>query len=498
VKNPCGELIRPAPGEKLMTRSARTCRLVTLGCKVNQYETQYVKEMLEGGGWVEAAAGEPAALYVVNTCTVTHEGDAKSRQLIRRLHAENPHADIAVMGCYATRDPAAVGRLPGVSHVITDKERLLDELARYGVTETPVGISRFDGHQRAFVKVQDGCLLGCSYCIIPSVRPVVRSRPIAEVAAEVERLAAAGFPEIVLTGVHLGHYGIDLSRGRPRGQWQRLGRLLQRLCELPGDFRIRLSSLEAAEARDDLVRVLAEQPRICPHLHLCLQSGSDRILARMKRRYTAAGFVERVRRIRAALDAPAFTTDVIVGFPGETDADFEATCRVVREVGFARLHVFSYSPREGTPAAQLGEAVSPAVVARRREQLRELEREQRRAYHARLVGRTLDVLVEGADPERAGHVRGTSCRYAPVVFRGHAPALLRRRVPVRITDCTDEVLRGEPEITPSGAARLGVVYVPCAGAAEGKAGDSTTEPSESSPAQGAHAPRSGRLALPTL
>src|SRR4051794_37246657 len=349
--------------ERAMPISERTCRLVTLGCKVNQYETQYVKEALEINGYREADDGEAADLCVVNTCTVTSEGDAKSRTAVRRLHQRNPGASIVVMGCYATRDSAAVAKLPGVVRVVTDKATLPTELADFGVTTMPAGITRFDDHQRAFVKVQDGCLLNCTYCIIPSVRPTLRSRPPAEIAAEVSRLAEAGYREVVLTGIHLGHYGLDLSRGRPKAEWCRLWHLLERLARLPGDFRIRLSSLEAAEARDDLVRVLAEQPRLCPHLHLCLQSGSDRVLARMKRRYRSAGFLERCRRIREALDAPALTTDVIVGFPGETDEDFEATCRVVREAGFARLHLFSYSPREGTPAAEWGQTVPPGVAA---------------------------------------------------------------------------------------------------------------------------------------
>ncbi len=423
----------------------RTCRLLTLGCKVNQYETQYVKELLEANGYAEAAEGRPADLCVVNTCTVTAEGDAKGRQLVRRLHQANPGAAIVVMGCYATRDPDTVRRLPGVTHVITDKEHLADELAPFGVTVRPAGISRFDGHQRAFVKVQDGCLLNCSYCIIPHVRPTLRSRPPEEIEAEVARLVEGGYHEVVLTGVHLGHYGIDLSRGRPRAEWVRLWHLLGRLARLPGDFRIRLSSLEAAEARDDLVRVLANEPRVCPHLHLCLQSGSDRVLARMKRRYTSAGFLERCRRLREALDAPAFTTDVIVGFPGETEEDFAATCRVVRAVGFSRVHVFSYSRREGTAAARWGEAVPPAVAAARRECLLELERELAGAYYRSLLGRRLDVLVEGPDPRRPGLVRGTSERYAPVSFRGHAPALLRRRVPVRAVAVDGDTLLGEPE-----------------------------------------------------
>jgi threonylcarbamoyladenosine tRNA methylthiotransferase MtaB len=422
----------------------RTCRLATLGCKVNQYETQYVKEMLEANGYREALEGEPADLCVVNTCTVTADADAKGRQLIRRLACENPRSAIIVMGCYATREPQAVVRLPRVAKVITDKERLTDELREFGVSRRPRGISRFDGHQRAFVKVQDGCLLHCSYCVIPHVRPTLRSRPVEEIVEEVERLVAGGCPEIVLTGIHLGHYGIDLSRGRPKAQWRRLWYLLERLAALPGDFRIRLSSLEAAEVRDDLVRVLAFSPRFCPHLHLCLQSGSDRILKAMKRRYTSAGFLERCRRLRRALDQPAFTTDVIIGFPGETDADFEATCRVVCDVGFPKVHIFSFSSRAGTPAAAMTDVVPSAVVAERRRRLLDLERNAANAYFQSLRGRVLDVLVEGADPHRPGWVRGTSCRFAPVTFKGHSAALLRKRVPVRAVDVVNGLLQGDP------------------------------------------------------
>ncbi len=429
----------------------KTCRLVTLGCKVNQYETQYVKEALLAGGYREARDDEPAGLCLVNTCTVTGEADAKGRQLIRRLAQANPGAQLVVMGCFATRDPATVARLPGVTRVITDKTRLPEELAALGVSELPRGITRFDGHQRAFVKVQDGCLLNCSYCIIPHVRPRLRSRPLDDLLDEVNNLVAGGCQEIVLTGIHLGHYGIDLSRGRPRDQWCRLWHLVRALGRLPGNFRLRLSSLEAAEVRDDLVCALSDEPRFCPHLHLCLQSGSDRILARMRRRYRVAGFLERCRRLRNELDLPAFTTDIIVGFPGETEEDFEATCRVVREAGFSRLHVFSYSPRSGTPAARLMDTVPAPVVAERRRRLLDLERELAREYHDSLVGRTLDVLVEGADPRRPGHARGTSCRYAPVSFPGFAAALVGRRVPVRAMSVAIDGILGEPE--PDGPSR---------------------------------------------
>jgi threonylcarbamoyladenosine tRNA methylthiotransferase MtaB len=428
--------------------SSPTCRLITLGCKVNQYESQFVKEALEQNGYREAADKEAADLCVVNTCTVTMEGDAKSRQAIRRLHHENPRAAIVVMGCYATRDPAAVGRLPGVSRVITDKNRLPEEMHDFGVRDWPSGIRRFDGHQRAFVKVQDGCLLNCAFCIIPSVRPMLRSRPVEAIVDEVAGLVESGVQEIVLTGIHLGHYGIDLSRGRPKTEWRRLWHLLDRLDRLPGDFRIRLSSLEAAEARDDLVRAMRDSSRVVPHLHLCLQSGSDRILASMRRRYRMAGFLERCERVRRMLDQPAFTTDIIVGFPGETEDDFQETCRVVHEVGFSKIHVFSYSPRAGTPAASLPDQVTTSVVADRRQRLRELERESALRYYRTLIGRELAVLVEGTDPLRPGHALGTSCRYALVSFPGYVPALVRRVVPIRIVDAAADGLVGSPAAEP--------------------------------------------------
>ena len=429
-------------------QSPRTVRLLTLGCKVNQYETQYVKELLEANGYVEADEGARADLCIVNTCTVTHEGDAKSRQTVRRIAQQNPGSDVVVMGCYATRDPGAVGRLPGVTKVIAGKDRLLEELEPFGVTLPIGGISRFDGHQRAFVKVQDGCLLNCSYCIIPTVRPVLRSRPIAEIEEEVTRLVESGYREIVLTGIHLGHYGIERSKGQPRERWERLWHLLDKLERLSGDFRIRLSSLEAAEARNDLIHAVAGNSRVCPHLHLCLQSGSDRILSAMQRRYRRAGFLERCRRIREALHRPAFSTDVIIGFPGETDEDFEQTCTVLREVGFCKVHVFSFSPREGTPAARLRQTVPPPIVARRRERLRELDAELSREYGESLIGMTLDVLVEGAAEGRPGLVTGTSCRYVPVAFPGDLSSLIRRRIRVRVLSREGGLLQGEQENPP--------------------------------------------------
>lgn len=392
-----------------------TLKTVTLGCKVNQYETQYVREGLAQIGFRDAAADEAADLCVVNTCTVTHEGDAKSRQTIRQLAARNPGTRIVVMGCYATRAPEEVASLPGVVEVLTDKRELPDLLGRFGVVDIPTGISRFDGRKRAYVKVQDGCLLSCSFCIIPKVRPQLASRPAEHILDEVRRLVAGGYREVILTGIHLGHYGVDFSRGRPKSDWLRLAQLVDRIARLDGEFRVRLSSIEATEVTRELIATMAEHPqKVCPHLHVSLQSGSDRILRRMRRRWGAQRFVDRCRLVRQSLDQPALTTDIIVGFPGETEADFLDTCRVAEEVGFSKIHIFPFSPRRTTPAAEMPDQISPAVKAERVERLRELERRLAERYHQSLVGRELQVMVESPVAERPGYIYGTSCRYAIV------------------------------------------------------------------------------------
>jgi len=397
-----------------------TCRFVTLGCKVNQYDTQLVREALLDAGYREARPGERAALCVVNTCTVTDKADADGRYEIRKLLRQDPAAKIVVMGCYATRAPREVRALPGVAAVIEHRDRLAEELAQFGVKRLPRGISKFAGHHRAFVKVQDGCLLNCTFCIIPQVRPSLRSRPPDEIEAEVCRLVAAGFHEIVLTGIHLGHYGVEFSKGRPRREWCRLSHLVRRLTQIPGDWRLRLSSLEATEVTDDLIGVLASEPRVCPHLHLCLQSGSDSVLLAMKRRYRVAGFMRRVDKIQRELDQPALTTDVIVGFPGETERDFEDTLRVCEAVGFSKIHIFPFSPRRGTPAASMTMAISPGAMRDRKSRLQALESQLAARYYRSLVGRSLQVLVERpvGDPGEGSH--GTTCRYVPVRFTAHA------------------------------------------------------------------------------
>ena len=392
-----------------------TLKTVTLGCKVNQYETQYVREGLAKIGFRDAAADERAELCVVNTCTVTHEGDAKSRQTIRQLAARNPGTRIVVMGCYATRAPEEVAALPGVVEVLRDKRELPDLLGRFGVVDIPTGISRFDGRKRAYVKVQDGCMLHCSFCIIPKVRPQLASRPAEHILDEIRRLVDHGYREVILTGIHLGHYGVDFSRGRAKSDWLRLAQLVDRIARLDGDFRIRLSSIEATEVTRELVATMAEHSqKVCPHLHVSLQSGSDRILRRMRRRWGSQRFVDRCRLVRETLDQPAFSTDIIVGFPGETEADFLETCRVADEVGFSKIHIFPFSPRRTTPAAEMPDQVPPPVKAERVERLAELERRLAERYYRSLIGRELQVMVESPVAERPGYIYGTSCRYAIV------------------------------------------------------------------------------------
>ncbi len=389
-------------------------KTLTLGCKVNQYETEYVREGLVQVGYRDAGEGEVADLCVVNTCTVTNEGDSKSRQLIRRLHRDNPDARILVMGCYATRAPEEVAALPGVAEVVTDKRELPDLLGRFGVVDIPTGISGFGNRHRAYIKVQDGCLLKCSYCIIPKVRPQAYSRPQQHILDEVRRLADAGYRELVLTGVHLGHYGVEGNFHKPKSEWLRLSDLVREIVTLPGDFRLRLSSIEATEVTRELIDVMAEFPqRVCPHLHICLQSGSDRVLRRMRRRWSTQMFMDRCNLVKRRLDHPAITTDIIVGFPGETQEDFEATCRVAREVGFSKIHVFPFSPRRGTPAAEMSDQVPKKERSRRGRELAEIEQQMRFEYWESLVDRPLRVMLESSSEDDQMWL-GTSCRYAPV------------------------------------------------------------------------------------
>jgi len=390
-----------------------TLKIVTLGCKVNQYESEYLRQGFARLGYSAAEKGRSADLCIVNTCIVTSIGEAKSRKAIRQIARDNPQAEIIVVGCHATRSPEEVAAMPGVAEVVTDKRQLPDLLARRGLIDIPSGIDSFGARHRAYVKVQDGCRMGCSYCIIPTVRPNLTSRPADDVLAEIERLVEGGYREIVLTGIHLGHYGVDLDGPRTN-----LAALTGRIAELGGDFRVRISSIEAAEASDELIGLMADFPdRVCPHLHISMQSGSDAVLKRMRRR-GIDHFMRRCEEVQTRLDRPGMTTDAIVGFPGETDEEFAETCAVVRRIGFSKLHVFRFSPREGTPAAAMEDRVPEQLKQRRAAELARLGDDLRLEYFERLLDSRSQVLVERSIADSPGMLLGTSGRYAPVELAG--------------------------------------------------------------------------------
>ena len=404
----------------------RTCRLVTLGCKVNQYETQLVREALLQSGYREALEGESADVCVVNTCTVTNTGDSKSRQVIRQLARQNPGTKTIVMGCYATRDAGAVAALPNVIEVVQDKRELPDVLSRFGVAELPAGITDFEGRQRAFVKIQDGCILKCSYCIIPTVRPGLRSREPQVIEDEVRALIEHGYREIVLSGIHMGHFGVDTNNLPAGSRPERLWDLLRRLDGIPGDWRMRLSSIEAVEVNDEFIRACGDCRHLCAQFHPALQSGSDAVLSRMRRRYRVQRFLERLQQMRELLGPQtAFSTDVIVGFPGETEREFQETLETCRAARFMKVHVFPFSRRDGTPAATMPDQVSPQEIRRRVQVLSDLERELAERYYLERVAEAeeLQVLAERVSERGAGWLRGTDRWYMPVEFRGTAADL---------------------------------------------------------------------------
>jgi len=413
-----------------------TLKTVTFGCKVNQYETEYVRQGLQLAGYRDAVEGETVDLCVVNSCTVTAEAEAQSRKFIRRLARQHPQVSIVVMGCYATRNPVEVASLPAVVDVVTDKRDLPNLLRRFGVGEPPVGLTQYQSRQRAVIKVQDGCAMNCAYCIIPSVRPVLSSRPIAEVVDEVTRQVAAGHGEVVLTGIHLGHYGFE------GGRRSALADLVEALVALPGQFRLRLSSVEAAEVTPRLLELMASNPRrLCPHLHVPLQHGSDAVLERMRRRYTFAEFAECVSAIRRWLPRAAISTDVIVGFPGETEDDFAVTCRRVEELAFSRVHVFRFSPRKGTDAAGMPNQVPDRVRLSRATQLGGAAQLVAKRYAASLLGGMAQVMAEEAVPDRPGWLQGTSGEYVTVWFASPEQAI-GRLFDVRITEAVGDTLLG--------------------------------------------------------
>ena len=507
--------------------------LRTLGCKVNQYESQQIRELLESLGLQPADAGEPADLAVVNSCAVTATASAKTRQTARRLSAGG-NTPVIVLGCGATADAQRLGRIPGVVGLWGHQDDIPRQVRNYVVhrllngsapgaqagrkpvarhpdrrrparddgwmnsassaqgeraeqaanptsfTQTTIAptsafvntqaengaldspIHRFDGHQRAFLKVQDGCDACCAYCIVPRLRPTLRSKPPEAVVAEARTLIEAGHREIVLTGVYLGAFGRTTAIRRRWRSDERppLADLVQTVADLPGLARLRLSSLEPGDVDDHLLDVLASNDCCVPHLHLPLQSGSSQVLGRMNRQYDANDYLAMIDRVQAALDRPAVTTDILVAFPGETEEDFEATLDMVRRAGFCKVHAFRFSPREGTAAARWSSRFVPSQVARERmDRLQETAVETASEFRHRFVGCVERVIVERADdrsdtPSAAvcSH-HGRSDRYFDVHFEATTADAPRPGdvVHVRIDRITADGARGTLQASPADA-----------------------------------------------
>ena len=420
--------------------------LQTLGCKLNQADTARLETELRSRGMVPAAAAEEADLLVVNTCTVTGRADADGRQILRRLARLNPGGRLVAMGCYANRDPEALQSLAGVDLVSggSDPALVLREAVRSFPGELTAeaqpyhAVPTVAGRTRAYLKVQDGCNLTCSYCIIPTVRGRSRSLPAPELEASLRRLIEAGFVEVVLTGVNTGAWGNDLP-GSPS-----LRDLLARLTAAPGLGRLRLNSLEPRTVTGELVDFLAATPRVARHLQIPLQSGSDRILARMRRNYRRRSYLDLLERLVSRLPDVGLGADVIVGFPGESEEDFLQTEELIRHSPLSYLHVFSYSARPGTDAAILPDAVPPVVIRDRARRLRDLAAEKGSAFRRRFIGRTLEaVTLDGASND--GSVRALTGNFFEVALPpGSAPG--NALVDVEILEAGLERARGVPAI----------------------------------------------------
>ncbi len=444
----------------------KTCAFITLGCKVNQYETQAIRESLAAKGFLETAPEQAADLYVINTCTVTSASDEKSRQYIKKVKRKNPGATVVVTGCYAEADTETIKKMEGVDYVITKAEEArlaeivisgmtilpaLDGMGKEesekgfsgrksvsGLTEAPIynlKISYFTGHTRAFLKIEDGCDMYCSYCIIPFVRGGIKSRRPQDILEEAKRLIQNGYKEVILTGIHLGAYGRDTL-----GNHQLLD-IITMLSTLSGLERIRLSSVEVNEMTSDLIDLAAHTKKVCPHFHIPLQSGDDFILKRMNRKYTASQYLEILDNIRSRIDLPSFTTDVIIGFPGEKDIHFENTVNLCKKAGFSRMHIFPFSAREGTPAAKMSDHCQPQIIKQRKKILEATASIFAFNYKKNFLNRRVDILVEAQRDHKTSKLCGYSEHYIKVLFDG--PDMVKNTVvSVQIDEITPSVAIG--------------------------------------------------------
>lgn len=420
----------------------------TLGCKVNQYDSQRMRTRLMRRGFRSVAAdgdSEPD-LIVVNTCSVTSESDRKGRQTIRKLIRRHPGARVVVTGCYSERKPQEILRLEGVDEIVAIEdqeewiERLSEELGwgcedQDALWESDLGIEGFEEHTRAFVKIQDGCDLKCTFCSIPQSRGKARSRSLLDIVEECTNLVRCGYPEIVLCGICIGHYGRGGDVGLPE--------LVQRISEIDAIRRVRISSLEPQHASDELLETMRKSGgAICPHLHLPLQSGSNTILRRMKRPYTMEYFLERVQRARELLPDFEVSSDIMTGFPGETEEDFERSLEAVRRCRFSKVHSFRYSAREGTPALRIPGHLPPDIIEARRRELDRIAAETADIVKRQYIGRMVEVLAETPDSTTG---TGFTGNYLRVDFRGTRPAASGEMVRVWIEGLDQGRLTGRVE-----------------------------------------------------
>jgi threonylcarbamoyladenosine tRNA methylthiotransferase MtaB len=383
-------------------------KIVTLGCRTNQYESQAYADQLKSMGYTAADDSEPADLCIVNTCTVTDSADHQSRYEIRQLARQHPGARLVVTGCAAERKPDEIKALAGVTDIVANADKEFLMAALFPEEQVPeFAINFFDAHTRAFVKVQDGCNSFCTYCIIPYVRGRSRSRTVAEVVAEVERLVANGYREVVLTGINIGDFD-------GAGEKATLADLVRSVDQVEGLERLRVSSIDPDEVSEDLLDAIVNGRNTCHSMHIVLQAGSNVTLKRMNRKYTRQVFMETVDRLKAAAADFTFTTDVIVGFPGETDADFNDTIDVIRDVKFAKVHMFPYSERARTRAALMPNKVPGEVIRRRKQELLRLAEQVAYELHGQFVGQQMTILTESSDSSHPGYICGHTDNFLKV------------------------------------------------------------------------------------
>ena len=424
-----------------------------LGCKVNQYESEAIAELFAEKGYEIVGIDEEADVYVINTCTVTNFGDKKSRQLIRKVKRQNENAIVAVVGCYAQTAPKELMEIAGVNLVIGTKDRaqiveMVEQYDRANGVENhvsdimkervfePLSIQKLANRTRAYLKIQDGCSQYCSYCIIPYARGPIRSREPQEVVAEVKRLAENGFKEVVLTGIHVASYGKD------RRDTSLLD-ILKQVHEVEGIERIRFSSIEPNVVTEEFAQTMATLPKVCDHFHLSLQSGCDKTLKEMNRKYDTEKYRQAAATLRKYLPKVALTTDIIVGFPGETEEDFRESYAFAEEIGFAKIHGFPYSPKRGTPAAARKDQLLNAVKVERSHTLIQLSDKMAAEFLADAVGTDAEVLYERAVGD--GIYEGHTTNYMKVHGRSEVD-LTNRICKTHITRAEGEMLFGDAEV----------------------------------------------------